>query len=121
MDQNSTTLVAVPERRRRMDPLVLSALLDAQHYNCVYCGAPDPETVDHVIPVSRGGSRGRGQNLVSACRACNSSKGKRTPAQWLIAMQGQPHRSEYKRRLWLMTCPFGLATVNLLDRVGRGE
>jgi 5-methylcytosine-specific restriction endonuclease McrA len=35
------------------------------------------DTVDHVVPFSRGG-----EVLVSACRPCNQSKGKKTPAEW---------------------------------------
>ena len=49
---------------------------------CTYCGATHDITKDHVIPKSRGGDRGVG-NKVWACRNCNSSKGARTPEEWL--------------------------------------
>lgn len=39
---------------------------------CVYCGGPGG-TVDHIDPVSRGGS-GDMDNLAAACQSCNSSK-----------------------------------------------
>lgn len=39
---------------------------------CAYCPAP-PTTVDHVVPLIRGGTNYEG-NLVPACRACNSRK-----------------------------------------------
>ncbi|MFC8065537.1 HNH endonuclease [Streptomyces sp. NPDC057293] len=39
---------------------------------CVYCGAP-AKSVDHVVPVARGGS-GEWTNLAPACLSCNSSK-----------------------------------------------
>jgi hypothetical protein len=48
---------------------------------CVYCGLPNAATVDHVIPRSRGGAHAS-ENLVRACRRCNSQKGKRTPDEW---------------------------------------
>lgn len=48
---------------------------------CVYCGSPMNLTLDHVIPQSRGGSHDA-ENLVTACRSCNSSKGAKTPAEW---------------------------------------
>lgn len=49
---------------------------------CHYCARDDaPLTVDHVIPVSRGGSDDI-SNLVAACRSCNSKKNRRTPAEW---------------------------------------
>lgn len=39
-------------------------------------------TLDHVLPRSRGGSDNL-VNLVLSCVSCNSSKGKRTPGEWL--------------------------------------
>lgn len=39
---------------------------------CHYCGAPATE-VDHVVPVSRGGSH-KLHNLVAACHDCNANK-----------------------------------------------
>ena len=39
---------------------------------CQYCGA-GAETVDHVVPRSRGGSH-TWDNVVAACRRCNSIK-----------------------------------------------
>jgi 5-methylcytosine-specific restriction endonuclease McrA len=47
---------------------------------CFYCGRKEESmTVDHVIPLIRGGANGIG-NLVTACRSCNSSK-----QHWLLA------------------------------------
>lgn len=40
---------------------------------CTYCEAVDDMTVDHVVPLSRGG-RHEAKNLTPACRSCNSSK-----------------------------------------------
>ena len=45
-------------------------------YLCQYCGN-DANTVDHVIPISKGGDD-QPQNLLSACSKCNYSKGNRT-------------------------------------------
>ena len=47
---------------------------------CVYCGGP-PESRDHVIPLSRGGSNNIG-NLVPACHRCNNMKGDMTPQRF---------------------------------------
>lgn len=41
---------------------------------CWYCGANKKITIDHIVPVSRGGT-GHLRNLVLACKTCNSSKG----------------------------------------------
>ena len=51
---------------------------------CVYCGSGlglENATLDHVIPVSRGGSHLPG-NLVSACRGCNQRKGSLLPTEF---------------------------------------
>lgn len=50
-------------------------------YACVYCGSQLSLSLDHVIPQSRGGAHTL-DNLVTACRRCNSSKGARTPEEW---------------------------------------
>lgn len=47
---------------------------------CAYCGAP-ADTIDHVIPVSRGGRHEAG-NVVPACPACNFAKHDKTPTEW---------------------------------------
>ncbi|MBC8459258.1 MAG: HNH endonuclease [Deltaproteobacteria bacterium] len=43
---------------------------------CRYCGADCSEdtTVDHIVPVGKGGRSGRA-NLAVSCRPCNSRKG----------------------------------------------
>lgn len=47
---------------------------------CAYCGcslADEQKTLDHVVPLSRGGTHEL-TNLVVCCRSCNSTKGNRT-------------------------------------------
>jgi 5-methylcytosine-specific restriction endonuclease McrA len=53
-------------------------LLLFEKYNglCIYCGN-EAKTIDHLIPLSRGGSNGV-ENLAPACLSCNSSKGAKT-------------------------------------------
>ena len=50
---------------------------------CTYCGAIPPPKLhgDHLIPRHRGGLES-GDNLVWACRSCNSSKGSRDLLEW---------------------------------------
>jgi 5-methylcytosine-specific restriction endonuclease McrA len=51
-----------------------------QHTTCTYCDQP-ADTIDHVIPLVRGGTNHEG-NLTPACRRCNSSKGGLTIIEW---------------------------------------
>lgn len=48
---------------------------------CAYCGDIYATSVDHVIPVARGGTD-TVDNVVSACVRCNGRKGDRTPEEW---------------------------------------
>lgn len=48
---------------------------------CFYCGHLAPLTMDHVIPITRGGRHSAG-NLVPACARCNSSKKDRLIIEW---------------------------------------
>ena len=59
----------------------VSANLRAQVYardglRCVVCGSTDRLTIDHIVPVSKGGTNDI-DNLQSMCQPCNSSKGAR--------------------------------------------
>jgi len=52
---------------------------------CFYCESEYTDmrrpTVDHVVPLSRGGTN-TASNLVSCCRSCNSRKKDRTLEEW---------------------------------------
>ncbi len=51
-----------------------------QQKPCAYCG-DHADTVDHVMPLVRGGTNYEG-NLIPACRRCNSSKSGKTVIEW---------------------------------------
>lgn len=44
--------------------------------HCLACGSTGPLTVDHVIPLSKGGANTL-KNLQPLCEACNQAKGTR--------------------------------------------
>lgn len=54
-------------------------------FKCVYCGSEKNLTLDHKIPQSRGGSHDP-ENLATCCSTCNSSKGAKTPQEWMEAV-----------------------------------
>lgn len=47
---------------------------------CWLCGEPGSDTVDHVVPWSKGGSDAP-SNLRPAHRSCNSARGTREPTK----------------------------------------
>jgi 5-methylcytosine-specific restriction enzyme A len=51
---------------------------------CYYCGQPvgrENLTMDHVVPLARGGRSTKG-NLVPACKECNNRKKYLLPIEW---------------------------------------
>jgi 5-methylcytosine-specific restriction endonuclease McrA len=51
---------------------------------CHYCGrlfAPKDLTMDHIVPISRGGQSTRG-NVVPCCKECNNTKKQLLPMEW---------------------------------------
>lgn len=61
---------------------------------CLYCGAVNNLTLDHVIPRSRGGASSW-DNLASACRNCNSKKGDFTPEEAEMPLKHLPYKPSF--------------------------
>jgi 5-methylcytosine-specific restriction endonuclease McrA len=76
--------VRVPYRARI--PMTRAALMHRDRYRCAYCGGK-ADTVDHVVPRSRGGDHSW-ENCVAACATCNHRK-----ADMLLADLGWTLRS----------------------------
>lgn len=61
----------------------IEAQYKRQRGRCYYCGEKVGKTydVDHVVPLSRGGTNDP-DNLVIACASCNRSKSDKLPSEW---------------------------------------
>mgnify|MGYP001591639902 CR=1 FL=1 len=110
LDWNDSKDVVITARRMarvRMvlvrDPEMRRALRDRDRDRCRYCGARvnwadrkgrTGATYDHVVP----GGGSTLENLVIACRGCNSQKHKQTPEQAGMTMLPEPSGSEYVSR-----------------------
>ena len=80
------------ERRRRGAGKVTKeewvGVVAEANCQCFYCGAAvEKVTIDHVIPLSKGG-RNLWMNLIGACMACNGSKSSRDPIEWVFLKFG---------------------------------
>jgi 5-methylcytosine-specific restriction endonuclease McrA len=74
---------ALLRRSQRIDS---AAVLARDQHRCRYCGAAErPLAVDHLLPISRGGCA-EIDNLVAACKPCNSRKKNRTPEEAGMAL-----------------------------------
>ena len=57
---------------------------------CHYCGRPTPPgalTMDHIVPISRGGRTTKG-NVVPCCKECNNRKKQLLPMEWEAYING---------------------------------
>ncbi len=61
---------------------------------CQYCGSVHDLTLDHVLPKSRSG-RSTWDNLVTACKSCNSKKGDRTPEEAEMPLKRPPFKPSF--------------------------
>ncbi len=65
---------------------------------CCYCSSTERLSIDHLIPREKGGAD-TGDNIVWACRSCNSSKGARDALEWLSSRDQFPPLLRLRRYL----------------------
>jgi hypothetical protein len=85
--------------------------------SCCYCGSSEQLSVDHLIPTKRGGPN-VGDNLVWACRSCNSSKCANDALEWLKRRDQFPPILLLRRYLKLaveMSCERSCMEVPILE------
>ena len=71
-------------------PFSKKNIMFRDNHTCVYCGATENLTIDHVLPTSRGG-RTTFENCVTACYECNNKKNDRTPNEAKMYMSKKPY------------------------------
>lgn len=69
-----------PQRRVALTITERQAVFDRDGQICRWCGATEQLTIDHIHPVSYGGTNAP-ENLQVLCRSCNSWKGNRRPEE----------------------------------------
>lgn len=72
----------------RQTALTRRAVFHRDAHACQYCGGA-AESIDHVVPRSRGGAH-VWENVVAACRRCNSSKGDRLLSETAMRLTRHP-------------------------------
>lgn len=73
--------------RTSLSPVLRLMVLERDGWICTYCGTGQgPFHVDHIHPVSRGGTDDP-ENLCCSCAPCNLSKSDKTVSEW----RGQQH------------------------------
>lgn len=84
---------------------VRKAMVERDGPNCRWCGrvthdptivgstAPDAQTLDHVVPRSRGGAKRDPGNGVIACYACNQDRGSLVVDEWAAVLVVRAERA----------------------------
>lgn len=70
-------LLQFVKRRRIKNTLSRRNIFQRDNFTCQYCSSRENLTIDHVLPIARGGEW-KWENLVAACAKCNSKKGQKT-------------------------------------------
>jgi 5-methylcytosine-specific restriction endonuclease McrA len=105
--------------RRLLRPNRRNLLLRDDH-TCQYCGFVGPAaelTVDHIVPMSRGGSGDRWDNLVIACKRCNWRKANHRPGEVGMHLRRAPGplTQEYAHIIFLRYPELKAAYERLLE------
>lgn len=72
----------------------------AWNHTCAYCGKQDPQTLDHVVPKSKGGTTTRA-NLIPSCGCCNLKKSNIEWCEWYRTQLFWEHERELKILEWV--------------------
>lgn len=67
--------------RERITNNTRTTVFERDAYRCKNCGDHHNLQVDHIIPVSAGGTADL-DNLQTLCRVCNGLKGAKSPEEW---------------------------------------
>jgi 5-methylcytosine-specific restriction endonuclease McrA len=81
-----TNYVSVPFNRKVA--VTRRAVFGRDGHRCQYCAGP-AESIDHVLPRSRGGMH-TWDNVVACCRRCNVRKGDRLPDEAGLTLARRP-------------------------------
>lgn len=89
---------AVPEEEQQRERKKAAELRRSQWWKrvrgegvCYYCEQRFPAktlTMDHIVPIARGG-RSTKSNLVACCKECNTSKKNMLPVEWQAYLDRQ--------------------------------
>lgn len=103
-------LLQVVKRKRVRNTLSRKNIFHRDDFMCQYCYATNNLTVDHVLPISRGG-KWEWENLVTACAKCNSKKGQKTVEEANMNLMKVP---KAPKEFDILAIPLTSAAVRML-------
>lgn len=101
--------------QRAIDSKISWNVMKRDHFKCRYCGCDDrPITMDHVVLWEEGGPS-TADNMVSACKKCNKTRGNMQYEQWLDSK----HYLNVSQNLSEWTRAANDMLVAMLDKIPR--
>ena len=70
------------DTRLPLNSSIRKLIFERDFYRCINCGTHKSLSIDHIVPVSKGGGN-EIKNLQTLCTTCNSSKGNKSMTEWL--------------------------------------
>lgn len=92
---------------RNRVPFSKKNVMVRDNFECVYCGALEGLTIDHVLPASRGG-KSSFENCVTACGECNAKKSDKTPSEAKMFLRKQPYAPTISEFIRMRMDKFGI-------------
>ena len=94
--------IRLPYKKLMENRPTRSLIMKRDGYKCLYCGATENLTIDHIHPASRGGEN-TWENMATSCGSCNVKKGNRTPGEAGMLLTKQVKRPYNKLHLTINT------------------
>jgi 5-methylcytosine-specific restriction endonuclease McrA len=94
--------IRLPYKKLMENRPTKNLIMKRDGYKCLYCGATENLTLDHIMPQSRGGENSW-ENLVTCCGSCNVKKGNRTPEEAKMPLLKEVKRPYNKLHLTINT------------------
>jgi len=98
--KNNIFIITISDKELQAEKLKAKALKKTQWWQsqlsrgiCYYCKkkfTKDQLTMDHIVPLIRGGKTKKG-NVVVACKECNNKKKYLLPIEWDEFLQTKEH------------------------------
>ena len=94
--------IRLPYKKLMENRPTRSLIMKRDGHKCLYCGATENLTIDHIHPASRGGEN-TWENMATSCNSCNVKKGNRTPGEAGMPLTKQVKRPYNKLHLTINT------------------
>lgn len=112
LQHSQIPIVFTSQKKRKIKPKLRRHILHLFQKRCIYCGSNSNLTIEHLIPVSRGGM-GKRENLAVSCQSCNTDKDNATHTEYIkrkgiddplipFLKHMEPSKPEYPAQVWRM-------------------